>query len=440
MIIKERIEAKIPVWRERITRLVKNNGAFKVCDVTVEQIYGGIRGVMIQISDISYLNPMEGIRLRGFTVPELLELLPRSPGAEYPLIGGLYYLLMVDEMPTLEDAMGVEEEWRRRSAIPEYIFTILKSMPRSTHPMTMFSTAVLALQNESTFTKAYMEGIQKKDYWEYYLEDSLNLTAKLPALAAYIYNLRYNDGNYIAPNPQLDWAANFAHMIGKGADSDYQELCRLFFLLHSDHEGGNVSAHASALVASALSDVYYSCSAGLDGLAGPLHGLANQECLRWLLDVYNYFGGVPERAQLESYMDKWLKSGRVIPGYGHAVLRITDPRFTAQQEFARRFMPGDERIRLVNLVYETLPPILTATGKVKNPWPNVDAINGALQYHYGVTQFDFYTVLFGVSRLLGLTTHATWARALMKPIERPKSLTTLILEQMITHTIEIEPE
>jgi citrate synthase len=440
MIIKERIEAKLPIWRERISRLVKNNGSFKVCDVTVEQIYGGIRGVMIQISDISYLNPMEGIRLRGYTIPELLELLPRPAGAEYPLIGGLYYLLMVDEMPTMEDAMGIEEEWQRRSAIPEYIFTILKSMPRSTHPMTMFSTAVLALQNESTFTRAYMEGIQKKDYWEYYLEDSLNLTAKLPALAAYIYNLRYNDGRYIAPDPNLDWAANFAHMIGKGADSDYQELCRLFFLLHSDHEGGNVSAHASALVASALSDVYYSCSAGLDGLAGPLHGLANQECLRWLLDVYNHFGGVPERAQLESYMDKWLKSGRVIPGYGHAVLRITDPRFTAQQEFAHRYMPGDERIRLVNLVYETLPPILTATGKVKNPWPNVDAINGALQYHYGVTQFDFYTVLFGVSRLLGLTTHATWARALMKPIERPKSLTTLILEQMINHTIEIEPE
>jgi citrate synthase len=220
-------------------------------------------------------------------------------------------------------------------------------------------------------------------------------------------------------------------MIGKGDDKSYQELCRLFFVLHSDHEGANVSAHTSHLVGSALADVYLACSAGMDGLAGPLHGLANQECLRWLLNVRDHFEGLPEKAELETYLESCLESGKVIPGYGHAVLRVTDPRFTAQMDFGRKFMPDDDLFKLVNMVYDTLPGILTRQGKVKNPWPNVDAINGTLQYHFGVQEFDFYTVLFGISRILGLTTHITWSRALGKPIERPKSLTTAILETMI---------
>jgi citrate synthase len=209
----------------------------------------------------------------------------------------------------------------------------------------------------------------------------------------------------------------------------------LFFVIHSDHEGGNVSAHASHLVCSALSDVYYASSAGLNGLAGPLHGLANQECLRWLLGVLEHFGGkLPERDVFERYLRAELAAGKVIPGYGHAVLRTTDPRFTVQLQFAEKHLPDDQVFQLVKLVYEVLPGILAQNGKVKNPWPNVDAINGALQFHYGVRQFDFYTVLFGVSRILGFTAHAVWSRALGKPIERPKSLTTQMLEEMTSIT------
>jgi citrate synthase len=149
------------------------------------------------------------------------------------------------------------------------------------------------------------------------------------------------------------------------------------------------------------------------------------------LDVRDQFGGLPEKQTLIGLMTNQLKNGGIIPGYGHAVLRTTDPRFQAQLEFGQKFIPDDQLFNLVEMVYETLPPILTKLTKVKNPWPNVDAITGALQYHYGITQFDFYTVLFGVSRLLGLTAHAVWSRALGKPIERPKSLTTKMLEDMV---------
>jgi citrate synthase len=438
MIIRDKIAAQLPEWRARKNRLMKDHGYFKVGDVTVEQIYGGIRGVQVQVSDISYVDPDEGIRLRGFTIPEILEKLPKFDDAEYPMMGGLYYLLMVGELPTYEEAMLVEDEWKARSEIPQYVYDVLRSVPENTHPMTMFSIGVMLLQNLSAFANGWVNGLKKEDYWELYLEDSLDLTARVPGLAAYIYNLKYRNGEIVPINPDLDWGANFAYMIGKGDDKAYQDLARLFFLLHSDHEGGNVSAHTSALVASALSDIYLASSAGLNGLAGPLHGLANQECLRWLLLVRDAFTHFPSRAELEAWVWDYINSGQVVPGYGHAVLRKTDPRFTAQLEFGKKFLPDDELLKLVILVSDVVPGVLQQLGKVKNPWPNVDAINGALQYHFGVSQFDFYTVLFGVSRISGFTAHAVWSRALMKPIERPKSLTTKMLEEMIENSVLLE--
>ncbi len=430
--LEDKIEEQLPVWRERVNRLRNEYKDFKVCDVTVSQIYGGIRGVQIQVSDISYVDPEKGIRIRGYSIPELLKLLPRLPGSEFPLAGGVYYLLLSGQLPTFEEAMLVEDEWRGRSLIPTYVFNTIRRMPKETHPMTLFSMGIMALQRESVFAKQYEIGVVKDDHWRYFLRDAINLTAKLPGLAAFIYNLKYQDGITLPPSADHDWSANFGVMIDREGDPNYYDLCRLFFFLHCDHEGGNVSAHATHLVSSALSDVYLSCAAGMNGLAGPLHGLANQECLKWLLEVREKFGGLPTSDQLDHFLRDSLKNGKLIPGYGHAVLRTTDPRFTAQLEFARSKNLDSDLIRLVEMVYGKLPKILMENGKVSNPWPNVDAINGALQYHFGVKEFDFYTVLFGVSRILGLTAHIVWARALLKPIERPKSLTTQMLETMIS--------
>lgn len=429
MLIKDKVAAQLPGWRERVRKLVKENGDVKVDEVTIAQVYGGARGVRSLVTDISYVDPSVGIRLRGYTIPEVLEILPRLPGTEIPLVGGLYYLLVVGEVPTLEQALEVEEEWKGRSEVPEYVINVLKLMPKDVHPMTLFASAILAMQPESLFTKAYHQGMRREEYWEPMLEDSLNLTAKLPVVAAYIYRLKFKEGDLIPPDPNLDMGANFAHMLGV-ENEEYAELARLYFILHSDHESGNVSAHATHMVASTLSDIYYAVSAGMNGLAGPLHGLANQECLRWNLGACEKFGGVPTREQMEQYAWDTLNTGRVIPGYGHAVLRIADPRFTAQYEFAKVHFPDDDTFQLANLVYEVVPEVLREQGKAKNPAPNVDAISGTLQYHYGVKEMDFYTVMFGVSRALGVSANAIWARALGQPIERPKSLTTAMLEEI----------
>ena len=428
MLLYEKIAAQLPDWRNRVTKLVKESGDVKVDNVTISQIYGGMRNIKSLVTDISYVDPVEGIRLRGYTIPEVLEVLPKLPGADMPLVGGLYYLLLVGSLPTIEDALAVEEEWKKRSQVPAYVFDVLKAMPGDTHPMTMFSAAILVMQRESVFARRYQE-LGKERNWEAMLEDSLNLTAKLPAIAAFIYRLKFKGGHILPSDLSLDWAGNFAHMIGV-KHPEYTELSRLFFIIHSDHESGNVSAHATHLVGSTLSDIYYATSACLDGLAGPLHGLANQECLGWLLEMYDQYSGLPTEEQLRQYAWDTLSSGKVIPGYGHGVLRKTDPRFTAQLEFAKTRMADDEIFTLARMVYEVVPQVLIEQGKASNPWPNVDAISGSLQHHYGVVEFDFYTVLFGVSRLLGVTANAVWARALGQPLERPKSLTTAMLEEI----------
>jgi len=430
MILRDKIAAQLPEMRERVRVLVKEHGDTVVGEVTIKQVYGGMRSAKVLVTDISYVDPNEGIRFRGKTIPELMELLPKAEGSNFPLSGGLYYLLLVGEVPSMEEALEVENAWKARSGIPPFVFETLRAMPADTHPMTMFSQAIVALQHESVFARRYREGMKKEEYWDATLTDALNLTAKMPAIAAYIYNLKYGDGGYVSPDPDLDWAANFAHMIGK-TSADYQDLTRLYFFLHSDHESGNVSAHTTHLVGSSLSDVYYACAAGMTGLAGPLHGLANQECLRWMLNVKEKFNGIPSKDQFEQYCWDTLNAGQVIPGYGHAVLRLPDPRYTAQLKFGRQYLPDDENFKLIEVANEVIPKVLKDLGKVANPFPNVDAISGTLQYHYGLKEFDFYTVMFGVSRILGVSANMVWARALGQPIERPKSLTTKMLEDLV---------
>jgi citrate synthase len=343
----------------------------------------------------------------------------------------LYYLLLVGEPPTKEEALEVEAEWAKRAELPDYVYKLLKAMPQDTHPMILLSQAVLALARDSEFTRRYHAGLQKDQYWEPALEDSLDLTAKLPVIAAFIYRYKYL-GKKPKPrlNPRQDYGLNFSRMMGVTDRKGYADLARLYFILHSDHESGNVSAHATHLVGSSLSNIFFAFSAGLSGLAGPLHGLANQECLGWLLDVRQRFNGVPDREQLRKFAWETLDSGQVIPGYGHAVLRVPDPRYAAQMEFAKGRFPQDELVRLADLVFEVVPQVLKEQGKAKNPAPNVDAISGTLQYYYGVREFEFYTALFGVGRALGVSANYVWSRALGWPLERPKSITTKMLEDI----------
>ncbi len=401
---------------------LKNEHADKVIgQVTIGQVLTGMKGIPLLVTDTSKLDPNEGIRFKGYSIPELQEKLPKISEGGEPLPEGLFYLMLIGEIPSHEDVMNLSKDFATRAHVPQHVFDVIDALPKNSKPMTQFSAAILSLATESIFQKAYRAGVNKKFYWDATYEDVMNLIAKLPHLAAYIYRRNFHNDKHIEPNPHLDWAGNLAHMMGFDSE-DVRRLFRLYMVIHADHEGGNVSAHTAHLVSSALSNPYYAYAAAMTGLAGPLHGFANQDVIFWMFEMLEYLDtDTPNDEQVAEYCRLTLSEGRVIPGYGHAVLRKTDPRFTAQQEFADKYIKDDPLVNLANQLYRIVPPILGDIGKIKNPWPNVDAYSGSLLYHYGIKEYTFYTVLFGVSRALGVLASLVNDRIYGMPIERPTS-------------------
>jgi len=435
-ILKIRFREQADKLGAEIKEIIKEHGEVVIGETKLAQIYQGMRGMTALVTETSLLDAEKGIRFRRRTIPDLREKLPKAKGGSEPLPEGLFYLMLVGEMPTEEDVEHLSSVLQRRSHVPTYVFETMHALPEETHPMTMFVVGIMALQNESHFANRYAEGdLSKSEYWEATFEDCLDLIARIPRIAAYVYRRKYKGGREIQPDGLLDWAGNFAHMLGYESE-DFKELMRLYMGIHADHEGGNVSAHTTHLVGSALSDPYLSYAAGMNGLAGPLHGLANQEVIKWIYDMEEEIGSPePSSEQIAAYVQKTLSEGKVVPGYGHAVLRQTDPRFTAQMDFAKKHIPNDPLVNTVWRIYETVPPILKSLGKIKNPWPNVDAHSGALLVHYGMIEYEYYTVLFAASRALGVLSSLCWDRALNMPLERPKSVTTAAVKRWLNKEV-----
>ncbi|CAE8585456.1 unnamed protein product [Polarella glacialis] len=411
--------------------LLKNNADVVIGEVSVEQCINGGRSVKMMVTETSDLDANTGISYRGKSLYECNKELPKAPGGEVALPEAAFWLLLTGEVPTDAECRAFTEELHRRSAVPQSVFATLATLPKDTHPMTQLSVAMLAMQPDSKFAHKYDQGMKKGEYWEVALEDALDLVAKMPVVAAQIYRSTFKDGKLPAYNAKLDWAANYAQMLGVNSDEKFKEVTRLYLMLHADHEGGNVSAHTAHLVGSALSDPYYAWAAGLCGLAGPLHGLANQECISWLLEAQKDLGGQkPTKELLTAYAEKMLASGKVIPGFGHAVLRNTDPRYMLEREFALKNCPDDPLFQLVDACYQAIPAVLEKGGKVKNPFPNVDAHSGQLMHFYNLKEQNYYTVVFAVSRAMGVMAQYVWARAVGLPIERPKSVPLDVLAKL----------
>lgn len=430
--LKKKFYEKSTALKSEIKSLAKEHGNQIVDQVKLSQVTGGMRGIKSMLWETSELDAFEGIRFRGNSIPQLQEILPKwKNGGTQALPEGLFWLMLVDEVPSDEDVAWLSDEWERRANLPKATYNIIDALPVDTHPMTQFIIGINSMQSDSHFARNYAEGMSKNDYWDATYEDAMNLIARLPALAAYIYRRVYHNGNHIGPDKSLDWSGNFAHMLGIEG-KDFKSLMRLYMLIHADHEGGNASAHTAHLVNSTLADVYLSYGAAMSSLAGPLHGLANQEVIKWIFEMCEELGTTKlTKAQISKYVEDTLAAGKVIPGYGHAVLRQPDPRFTAQKKFAEEFIKDNDYVNIVWTLFEVVPDILGGLGKVKNPWPNVDAHSGAILVHYGLKEYSFYTVLFGVSRALGIMAATCWSRALGLPLERPKSVTSEWLKNQI---------
>ncbi|KAF5367170.1 hypothetical protein D9758_004048 [Tetrapyrgos nigripes] len=431
--LKERVAQLIPQELEKVKAVRAEHGKKAFGPVIVDQLYGGMRGLPALIWDGSVLDAEEGIRFRGKSIPECQAELPKAPGGSEPLPEALFWLLVTGEVPTQEQVTELSKEWAARAAIPQFVEEIIDRCPPTLHPMSQFSMAVTALNHDSAFAKAYQDGVNKKEYWGPVFEDCMDLIAKLPNIAGRIYRNVFGKGKLPAIDPSKDYSHNLAALLGFGDNEAFVELMRLYITIHSDHEGGNVSAHTGKLVGSALSDPFLAFGASLNGLAGPLHGLANQEVLIWLRRMQAKIGVNASDEAVKEYVWSTLKGGQVVPGYGHAVLRKTDPRYTAQREFALKHLPNDPMFKLVGQIYNVVPDILLEAGKAKNPWPNVDAHSGVLLTYYGLDQMQFYTVLFGVSRAFGVAAQLIWDRALGAPLERPKSYSTDAISKMFAN-------
>lgn len=420
--LKATLREIIPEKRE-LLKQVKAKGDTKIGDVTIAQVIGGMRTLKSMVWEGSVLDADEGIRFHGRTIADCQKELPKGTSGTEMLPESMFWLLLTGQVPSTAQVRAFSRELAEKSELPPSVVTMLRGFDKNTHPMTQLACAVAALNTESKFAKAYADGLNKAEYWEPTFDDSISLLAKLPRVAAAIFDKAALDAKL---DVDQDWSMNFATLLNKGGKENegFQDLLRLYLALHGDHEGGNVSAHATHLVGSALSDPFLSYSAGLLGLAGPLHGLAAQEVLRWILKMQSHIGENFSDQDVKDYLWSTLKSGQVVPGYGHGVLRKPDPRFKALIDFAdaRPDIAKNPVYRLVKKNSEIAPGVLTEHGKTKNPHPNVDSASGVLFHHYGFQDPLYYTVTFGVSRGLGPLAQLIWDRALGLPIERPKSI------------------
>lgn len=422
--LKEVLAEKIPIERKKINELKKNFGNTIIDKVTVNQIISGSRDIKSIYWEPSLLDANDGIKIRNKSIEDCKKLLPSFKKNGEMIPEAMFWLLITGDIPSEKQIESLRKDLYKRSYLPNHVEFYLRNLPRDIHPMNSLSTALMLCQTSSQFKKNY--GIIPKDkYWETTYNDILDIIAKLPLIASRIYRYKYhNDYRRIPINSNLDYSGNFCQMMGFD-NKDFHELIRLYLSIHCDHEGGNASAHTGHLVSSTLADPYISYASALNALSGPLHGSANSEVLKWIIELKNELNKNNleiNKTNIEKFVNKTLDNGQVIPGYGHAVLRVTDPRYECQRDFALKYLPDDDLFLILENLYKTVPEILKKRGKVSNPYPNVDSHSGVLLSYYSMTEYEYYTVLFGVSRSLGVLSQIFWDRALNLPIERPKSV------------------
>lgn len=451
--LKSTLRDLIPGKRKELLDLKTRFGNVKVGEITIGSVIGGMRGNDSMFWQSTTLDPNEGVRFHGRTIEQCQRTLPgdwlSSNGNGNFLPESMLWLLMTGQVPTTEQTRSLSKDLAERgNSLPDATLKIMGTLSNEMHPMTQLSIGLASLSQDSIFAKRYEKGeLGKNDYWESVFEDTLNLISLLPRLSGLIYSKITNDGKPLGElKVDRDWSYNICSLLGmtqrdslnthnlcEKQSDDFINLMRLYTGIHADHEGGNVSAHATHLIGSALGDPYLSYSSGIMGLAGPLHGLAAQEVVRFLIQMNKEISSPTSKAEIEGYLWKILHSRKVVPGYGHAVLRKPDPRFTAMLQFVKerpQEFQSDKNVLLMQQLSEIAPLVLSKHGKTKNPFPNVDSASGIIFYHYGIKELLFFTVIFGCSRSMGPLTQLVWDRILGLPIERPKSLDMAALSSL----------
>lgn len=374
-------------------------------EITNELLESGLRGFPVGYCTSSHVDPVKGLFYAGIAIPLLANWEPER----------VIYLLYYGKEGTEEEVKKFSEDLKRRSKVSPEVIAHIKKLPKAGHPMAIFNAAILIL--------GMFEG--KDDY----REDCLNLIAKIPEVTAAVINHHAGWGDGAPSNPSLGYMDNFTNMVNvpHANKKDLNEVFKLFNVLHYDHGGGNLSTFVGKAVASGLEDMYGSITAAMCALAGPRHGRANQECLEFVQKTLRDLGDNASAADVEAYIRKLLANNELVFGFGHAVLRVEDPRATVLYEVAKQKFPTHALTKLTALLRTEGPKILKENPKISSPYPNVDAISGSLLSMAGFPYPEYYTILFGLSRVVGIAIQIVYERCEARdgkglPIVRPKYL------------------
>jgi citrate synthase len=373
--------------------------------ITKDQLETGLRGYPCGYCTTSHVDPVKGLYYSDVPVSSLTNHTPEQ----------VIYLLYHGKEGTTKDVETFFSELKKRATLSKETIDSIQKLPKKGHPMKLFSSALLLV--------GMLEGKSN------YKEDCLDVIAKLPHIAAVVINYHAGWGQTLNPDPSLGYMASFAEMLKvPNVSSDrLVEAFTLFNILHYDHGGGNLSAFVGKAVASGLEDMYGSLCSAMCALAGPRHGKANQDCLEFTQSMLEEVGKNATEQEVENAIRKRLESGKLVFGFGHAVLRVEDPRATVQYDYVMKRYPDHPLVKMSLLLRKVGPKVLKENPKISNPYPNVDAISGSLLTAVGFGHPNYYTVLFGLARCVGIAIQILYERQEARggkgtPIVRPKYL------------------
>lgn len=373
--------------------------------ITTDNLETGLRGYPCGYCPTSVVDPNKGL----FYMEHPLSQLEKKEPIE------VIYLLWNGREGNQEEINAFNQDLIRRSPCSPELLKAIQQLPRVCHPMKLFSTALLLAQA--------FEGKNN------YREDGLNIIAKIPEIGATVINHHAGWGQAKPSQPEMGYMENFGNMLNvpQNNKKELVHFLKLFNILHYDHGGGNLSCFVGKAIASGLEDMYGSLSGAMGALAGPRHGKANQDSLTFVKDLIKELGENASEEKLEESLRRRLKNNELIYGFGHAVLRVEDPRATLLYKEAKQYYPNNPLVKMAELLRKVGSKVLKENPKIADPYPNVDAISGILLTAAGFAYPEYYTVLFGVSRVVGISRQIVYEREEARdgkgtPIVRPKYL------------------
>lgn len=357
-------------------------------EITNDSLETGLRGVPVGYCTTSHVDPVKGLTYVGRPIAELSHKDPIE----------VIYLLYFGEVGSKHQVADFHRELSKRAFCRPETLRHIEALPKEGSAMDVFAAALLIA--------GMYEGTGN------YREDCLNVIAKIPQITAAVINSHAGWGETPDPKPELGYMESFVHMLNLPGEKIPQliEAMRIFEVVSFDHCGGNLSTFVGKAVASGLEPMYGSLAAAMTALAGPRHGRANQDCLEFVQAVLDEVGEHAKPSDIEQLIRNKLEKNELVFGFGHAVLRVEDPRATVCYQYSEKHFSNHPLVRIALMLRTEGTKVLKENPKISNPYPNIDAITGSMLTAAGFPYPNYYTVLFGLSRCAGIAIQIVYER------------------------------